>query len=115
MYLSLHIHFLFILFSDIIEEIKHVRQEVEVLVKHMKDDDNVHVDEEEKEKDEGKENIIIFVLSQRRFFASPKISRVYLPIPIKIRALSIFAHLGCAKNKEGKFARYECAKIKGRR
>ena len=33
-------------------------------------------------------------------------------IPIKIRALLIFAHLACAKIKGSKFAQYEYAKIR---
>ena len=36
-------------------------------------------------------------------------------IPIKIHALSIFAHLACARIKGIKFAQYEWAKIKERR
>ena len=34
-------------------------------------------------------------------------------IPIKMRAPLIFVHLACAKIKGSKFARYECAKLKG--
>ena len=39
----------------------------------------------------------------------------YYPIPIKICTPLIFVHLACAEIKGSKFARYKCAKIKGRR